>query len=115
MSALSSRTFSQAKKDKEFWGRLVESAIGAYLINEIRGTGIELYYWRERNMEVDFVLKKGDFVTAIEVKSSLKKERLSGLEAFEKAFKPNRLLLVGNSGIAIEEFLKTPIEHWVSK
>ncbi|HEU64532.1 MAG: hypothetical protein KR126chlam4_01166 [Candidatus Anoxychlamydiales bacterium] len=90
MSALSSKTFTQAKKDKEFWGRLVESAIGAYLINEIRGTGIELYYWREQNMEVDFVLKKGDFLTAIEVKSSLKKERLSGLEVFGKAFKPNR-------------------------
>ncbi len=112
MSALSSKTFSEAKKDKKFWGRLVESAIGAYLINEIKGTGIELYYWREKNMEVDFVLKKGDFLIAIEVKSSLKKEKPSGLQAFEKAFKPNRILLIGDSEISIEKFLKTPIQHW---
>jgi len=115
MSAQSSKSFKEAKKDKKFWGRLVESAIGAYLVNEIRGTSIELYYWREKNLEVDFVLKKGKFLTAIEVKSSLKKEKLSGMTAFKDAFKPDRLLLVGKNGISIEEFLKTPIENWVSK
>lgn len=104
MSAQSSKTFKQAKQDKKFWGRLVESAVGAYLINEIRGTSIELCYWREKNLEADFVLKKGNFLIAIEVKSSLK-----------KAFKQSRLLLVGNSGISIEKFLTTPIEHWFLK
>ena len=75
MSAQSGKSFEEAKNDKDFWGRLTESAVGAYLLNEIRGTQIELYYWREGDKEVDFVLKKGDFVTAIEVKTTQKKRK----------------------------------------
>lgn len=112
MSSQSSKTFQEAKKDSEFWGRLVESAIGAYLINEIRGTQIEVYYWREKNEEVDFILKKGDVLVAIEVKSSLKKEKISGMESFRKAYHPKRLILVGSYGITVENFLSTPVDHW---
>ncbi|NGX36853.1 MAG: hypothetical protein K1000chlam1_01707, partial [Candidatus Anoxychlamydiales bacterium] len=115
MSALSGKSFKEAKEDKVFWGRLVESAIGAYLLNEIRGTQIELYYWREQDQEVDFVLKKGKFITAIEVKSSHKKVKLSGLEIFAKKYNPNRLLLIGDHGVSIETFLKTPIEKWLTE
>ncbi len=116
MSALCGKSFVEAKQDKAFWGRLVESAIGAYLLNSIRGTQIELYYWREKNFEVDFVLKKGSFLTAIEVKSekSERLEKLSGMDSFAKAFGPNRMLLVGENGISVEEFLKSPVEKWVS-
>lgn len=113
-SAQSKKTFEEAKEDKEFWGRLVESAIGAYLINAIRGTQIELYYWREKNKEVDFILKKGSVLIAIEVKSSERREKLSGMDAFNKMYQPKKSLLVGYHGIKIEEFLSTPIEHWFS-
>lgn len=114
MSAQSGKTFEEAQEDTEFWGRLVESAIGAHLINEARGTQVEIYYWRENNQEVDFVLKKGNQLIAIEVKSSIKKEKLSGLESFNKAFKPKKVLLVGNQGIPLETFLKTPINDLFS-
>lgn len=113
MSSQSGKTFKEAKEDKEFWGRLVESAVGAHLANQIRGTQIELFYWREEHQEVDFVLKKGKSLTAIEVKSSLPKASLSGLEAFDKAFHPSKIVLVGHNGIPIEEFLRKPITHWV--
>lgn len=113
MSAQSNKPFKEATEDKEFWGRLVESAIGAYLLNEIKGTQIELYYWRESNKEVDFVLKKEDRLTAIEVKSSYKKELFSGLEAFTYAYNPTSILIVGNNGISLEEFLKKPISNWI--
>lgn len=86
--------------------------IGAHLLNAVRGTSINLYYWRERSQEVDFILKKGKALVAIEVKSSLKKEVLSGMDAFAKAFRPKRLLLVGENGISIQEFLTTPIETY---
>ena len=112
MSSQCGRNFNEAKKDKEFWGRLVESCVGAYLLNAIRGTQIELYYWREKNLEVDFVLKKADKIVAIEVKSSDKKEKLSGLEAFDKLFKPYKLLVVGKQGILLEEFLQKDIDYW---
>ncbi len=113
MSAQSGKTFQEAFEDKEFWGRLVESAVGAYLINAIRGTQIELYYWRENNEEVDFVLKKGKTLVAIEVKSSEKKEKLSGMNSFNKAFNPHKLLLIGKQGMALQDFLVTPIEKLI--
>jgi len=69
MSAQSNKTFNEAVQDRAFWGRLVESSVGAHLLNGIRGTQIELFYWREGDNEVDFVLKHGDVITAIEVKS----------------------------------------------
>lgn len=114
MSAQCGKTFKQAKEDKQFWGRLVESCVGSHLLNAIRGTQIELYYWREKHLEVDFVLKRGSFVIAIEVKSSIKLEKLSGLEAFSKAFNPDKLIVVGAQGIPLEKFLQTPIQDLVS-
>jgi len=112
MSAQSGKTFEQAQEDREFWGRLVESAIGAYLLNSSKGTQIEVFYWREKNEEVDFILKKGKDLVAIEVKSGAKKSSLSGLNSFKKAFNPKRTLLVGSNGENIDSFLQTPIETW---
>ncbi len=114
MSAQSGKSFEGAKEDRKFWGQLTESTVGAFLLNQIRGTQIELYYWRERNKEVDFVLKKGESLVAIEVKSGNKKETLSGMSLFSKHYPHARLLLVGNSGIPIQEFLETPISYWFS-
>ncbi len=65
MSAQSGKTFIQAREDRAYWGRLVESAVGAYLLNATRGTQIEVFYWREGDMEVDFVLREGNSITAM--------------------------------------------------
>jgi predicted AAA+ superfamily ATPase len=113
ISAQSPLTFEAARKDRESWGRLVESAVGAHLINSAAGTGVEVFYWRERNREVDFVLRSGKTVVAIEVKSGTLREGLPGMDAFEKAFKPKRKLLVGEDGIPLGKFLLTPAEAWV--
>ena len=115
ISAQAPLTFEAARKDRESWGRLVESAVGAHLINSAAGTGVEVFYWRERNREVDFVLRSGKTVVAIEVKSGSHKEGLPGMDAFEKAFKPKRKLLVGEDGIPLEKFLLTPAEEWVAR
>jgi len=114
ISAQSGITFDEARKDRELWGRLAESAVGAHLINSGAGTGIDLFYWRERGREVDFVLRSGKTVVAIEVKSGTYKERLPGMDAFEKAFKPKRKLLVGADGIPLEKFLLTPAVNWAT-
>jgi predicted AAA+ superfamily ATPase len=70
----------------------------------------ELYYWSSRNREVDFVLSRGDVLVAIEVKSGREKTNLPGIEAFSKEFKVKRKLLVGPTGIPVDEFLLTPLE-----
>ncbi|MCF7800198.1 ATP-binding protein [Candidatus Babeliales bacterium] len=113
MTAQTNKTFKQAKDDSEFWGRLIESMIGAHLLNSIRGTQIELFYWREGDKEVDFVLKYGDKLTAIEVKSGYENFRRSGIDIFVDRFKPNRILLIGDKGMPIIDFLNAPINNFV--
>ncbi len=113
MTALSRLTYQEAKRDTEFWGRLVESAVGAALANGVKGTDAELFYWSSRNREVDFVLRRGNVVVAIEVKSGRRKTTLSGISAFSKEFKVKRKLLVGSGGIELKDFLLTPPIEWL--
>jgi predicted AAA+ superfamily ATPase len=113
MTATSQLTFKEAMQDAEYWGRLAESAIGATLANGIKGTQAELFYWAGRNREVDFILRRGRTIVAIEVKSGRKKTALPGVEAFSKSFKVTRKLLVGTGGISLNEFLLTPPIKWI--
>lgn len=115
MSAQSGKTFKQAREDHIFWGRLIESAVGAYLLNSIRGTQIEIFYWREGDDEVDFVLRHEDSITAIEVKSGQKFINHTGIDLFVSKFNPDRVLLIGDQGISIEKFFLTPLSNFISK
>ena len=63
------------------------------------------------NREVDFVVKTGRTLTAIEVKGGWPAEALPGIAAFAEVFKPKRTLLVGAGGIPVEEFLMQPVTH----
>lgn len=113
MTALAHTTFTHIHTERDHWGRLVESAVGAHLLNSTIGTGIEVQYWLDRNREVDFVLFAGESVTAIEVKSGRRETLLPGIAAFAQAFKVKRQLLVGAQGISLEEFLTQPATHWL--
>jgi len=112
MSAGSGYTKAEAKADRSYWGRLVESAVGAHLYN----TGhpdCNLYYWRESSREVDFIIGRGKKLAAIEVKSGPSSGHASGLDIFEENFGKCRKLLVGEGGIPLVEFLSYPAEHWL--
>ncbi len=113
MTAQSGLSPDEARADREFRGRLVESAVGAHLANAAAGGQCELFYWRERSQEVDFVVRVGRTVIAIEVKSGRAPDAFPGLGAFSEAFKPKRTLLVGGDGISLEEFLTRPVQHWL--
>ena len=115
LTAQSGLTPKEARSDLGFRGRLVESAVGAHLANAAATGVCELFYWRDGDLEVDFVVRAGRRVTAIEVKSGRRSGRLSGLEAFSAAFHPDRKLLVGADGIPLESFLERPVEHWVRR
>ena len=114
MTAASGYTLAEARADREFWGRLVESAVGAHLANAAMRGECALHYWRERNHEVDFVVRAGRRLTAIEVKSGRAPQAHPGTAAFVQAFKPKRTLLVGGDGIALGDFLMRPVAHWVT-
>src|SRR6266542_258118 len=115
LTALSGLSPAEARADHEFWGRLVESAVGAHLANAAAVGVCELFYWRERSREVDFVLRAGRTVVAIEVKSGRSPDTLPGLAAFTEAFKPKRMLLVGRDGVPVEEFLSRPVKEWLQR
>lgn len=113
LTANSQLSFEAAQRDRDFWGRLVESAVGAHIMNSPAGTNIEIFYWREGNLEVDFVLRSGKSVAAMEIKSGRHRETLPGMEAFAKAFKPQQMFLVGGQGIPLEEFFLTQVRRYV--
>lgn len=113
MTVMSGLTLDEARSDREFWGRLVESAAGAHLANAAMRGECALHYWRDGNLEVDFVVQTGPRVIAIEVKSGRAPLAHAGTAAFAQAFKPQRSLLVGGDGIALEDFLLQPAGHWV--
>ncbi|MEL7601239.1 MAG: AAA family ATPase [Proteiniphilum sp.] len=98
-------TYEKAIINPELWGRLVESSVGTHLINNSISERYNLYYWREGNHEVDFILEKGDKVIGLEVKSGMKAEN-TGMGIFAEKFHPEKVLLVGTGGIPYEEFLK---------
>ncbi len=113
MTVTSGITLAGARADREFWGRLVESAVGAHLTNAAMRGECTVHYWRERNHEVDFVVQAGRTLTAIEVKSGRAPLAHAGTAAFREAFRPTRTLMVGGDGIALEEFLLKPVTHWI--
>ncbi len=53
------RKFIQVILGPRLWGRLVESSVGAHLLNYSLSKRYNIYYWREANDEVDFVLETG--------------------------------------------------------
>jgi predicted AAA+ superfamily ATPase len=105
LSALGNPTFSEMVVDPAKWGRMVESSIGAHLINNSITDRYSLHYWREGNQEVDYVLEKNGKLIAIEVKSG-RRSGNTGMKLFADKFHPVKVLLVGTGGIPLEEFLK---------
>jgi hypothetical protein len=109
LAAHAQYNLSSAQQNRDYWGRVVESAIGAHILNSSAGTGIEASYWREGTLEVDFVLQWNDQLIALEVKSGRSKEALPGLEAFARAYPKAKQLLVGGQGIPLADFLEKPV------
>lgn len=101
-------TFEQAILDRKSWGRIFESGIGAYLVSQAFVHRFEIFYWRERDDEVDFILRKKGSIVAIEVKSNAEK-RTEGLDKFRQLFKPQAAFIVGDGGINAEDFLSMDI------
>lgn len=112
MSAMNTYSFAEAKADRSYWGRLVESAIGAHLLNE-RSEDTNLCYWRDGTYEVDFVISRGNQLAAVEVKSSTDSIPARGLAEFCKRNPNAKKVLVGGDGISIADFLTHPAEHWL--
>ena len=104
ISAQRNESFSDMGLQPDLWGRMVESAISAHLINYALAGGYSLHYWRERNDEVDFVIANKGKLIGIEVKTN-QTASTKGMAAFQKTFNPDKILLIGDSGLPWQEFL----------
>ena len=100
--------FNQAVLDRKSWGRIFESGVGAYLVSQAFVHRFDVFYWRERNDEVDFILRKKNSLVAIEVKGNAEK-RTEGLDKFRELFKSTSSFIVGDGGIKSEEFMSTDL------
>ena len=112
MTALSGDEPRKLLESPDLKGRLVESAVGAYLANAAAAGRCRLFYWRERSLEVDFVVERAGRLLAIEVKSGRRRDGLPGIGAFLKAYPKARPLLVGADGIAVGDFLSADVADW---
>ena len=111
LSALHGKGFDAERESPERWGRWVESAVGAYLLNQAEIYGYNVYYWRENNDEVDFVLEnRNKELLAIEVKSGHRIDN-AGVHVFEQKFHPMHTFIVGSNAFTTEEFLSIPLNQ----
>lgn len=112
MSALSDYSFTEAKADRSYWGRLVESTVGAHLCNS-GSDDCAIQYWREGSDEVDFIITNSRKLIALEVKGSTKFAAPKGLSVFQGKYQDAKLLMVGEGNTTIAEFLSHPAQYWL--
>lgn len=112
LTAQQGKAMYEVTRDHALWGRWVEAAVGAHLMNHQAGGSYTVHYWRSGKHEVDFVLARNEQVVALEVKSGAK-QRAPGMEAFQKAFPQAKVLMVGTGaeGIPWQTFLKMNPTH----
>jgi predicted AAA+ superfamily ATPase len=113
MTASAGMPFADAQADPDFWGRLVETAVGAHLANAAEGGRVG--YWKQGPLEIDFVIAgRGEAPPmAIEVVSGRQRDAQSGLAAFERERPGTRSLMIGPRGMSVEEFLSEPAASWL--
>ncbi len=102
----------EAKADRQYWGRLVESAVGSHLLNQATEAGLTVCYWRDGNFEVDFVIQKGSTILAFEVKSGTRNQSLPGMQKFLSKYPKAKPYLIGSDGISLDEFFKSQLERF---
>ena len=100
------RSLADVRQDAGLQGRLVESAVGAHLVNLARGEYAQVFYWRDGNCEVDYVVEIDGRLLAIEVASSPRHSQ-AGLLRFAGLYPQAERIMVGPGSLPVEDFLQT--------
>jgi uncharacterized protein len=111
MTAMSSYGFDEARSDRSHWGRLAESAVGAHLVNTA-DADTRVHYWREGDIEVDFVLEHRGKLAAIEIKTGAGVARHTGLDEFCRRHPHAKRWLVGTDALPLGDFLRQDAAEW---
>lgn len=102
-TALSPYSFAEIRSDPARWGHAVESAVGAHLLATARAAAVEVLYWNVGIKEVDYILRKGDRLAALEVKSA-QADDVSGIKEFKAKNPQAKVYLIGGQGLPLEKF-----------
>lgn len=105
MTAYRGKGLERDMADPMAWGRWIESAVGAYLLDFAEEQDAHVYYWRDRSDEVDFIVEYQGDVVAIEVKSG-RRGMNSGLPEFVRRYHPHRSFVAGTDGIPFATFFQ---------
>ncbi|MCX5796007.1 MAG: ATP-binding protein [Elusimicrobia bacterium] len=103
IAAVQGPTPQELIKNRALYGRWAENAVGAHLLQ----AGFEVFYWRERDEEIDFVTRRRGVICAIEVTASQKKRSGRALQQLAKKIGVSKTLVIGPGGIELGDFLKT--------
>ncbi len=105
-SACQATPYNNIYIDRQRWGRWVESAVGAHLLNGAADGEYQVYYWRDGDDEMDFVLVRGEEVLGLEIKSG-RRTAGNGMAAFKRRFPKAKTLVIGTGGLALDLFFRT--------
>jgi predicted AAA+ superfamily ATPase len=106
INSLTGDSLRASRNNYSWWGRLVENAVGAHLLNHLTGIPYSVYYWRHKSLEVDYIVKTPKQIWGIEVKSGNPKNP-KGISGFLKMYPEARTMIVGSEGVPLEEFFRS--------
>ncbi len=110
LSAQDPLTFAEIRMQPDNWRRIVESCIGAHLLNHANSSDLKIFYWRFGNYEVDYILEHHGKIIALEVKSGFY-HKTSGIRKFSEQYHPDKVLVTGQTGLPWQEFITmSPVE-----
>lgn len=98
---------NQLLTSAELRGHLVETAVGAHLIAKQYIGDCNVYWWRNGDSEVDFVVETDSALRPIEVKSGRVKR--TGILEFYRRYPKSIPMTVGDPNTSLEDFLSDKI------
>jgi len=107
-SAFSPTSYEQIRANPVEWGRWVETSVGVHLCRSARLGDVKLFYWRDGNDEVNFVIQRGRQVVGLEVKSG-RTQSAPGIGAFQRKTSPDKVMLVGDRGTPWVDFVRAGV------
>ena len=113
MTAVATYRFDEARADRSHWGRLAESAVGTHLVNSANAD-TRIHYWREADLEVDFIVEYRGKLAAVEVKTTAGVNRHLGLDEFCRRHPDAHRWLVGSDDLPLGDFLRQDAAYWTS-
>lgn len=106
ITALRGVSINETRQDRAFYGRLVENAVGAALLND----GESVFYWSDRDKEVDFIVQRGTDILAVEVTIG-NGHPVPGLRTFQSRYPEAKSVRIGGAqaDISLEQFFESGI------